>query len=157
SPANPQGLWRIADLDDFAAGKPEWRTLIDLDAMSKADGKKWVWKGASCLAPAYARCMVGLSDGGSDALVYRELDMEAGAFVEGGFETPEAKGDIAWVDLDRVMIATAHGGNVTESGYPRQVRLWTRGTPIASAALLMEGKASDMGMDPGASAGEGRM
>ena len=154
---NPQGVWRIADLDAFAAGKPVWRTLIDLDAMSKADGRKWVWKGAACLAPAYARCMVGLSDGGSDALVYREFDMEAGAFVSGGFETPEAKGDIAWVDLDRLMIATAHGGDVTESGYPRQVRLWTRGTPMAEAALLAEGKAADMGMDASAGAGAGRM
>jgi prolyl oligopeptidase len=154
---NPQGLWRIADLDAFAAGKPVWRTLIDLDAMSKADGRKWVWKGAACLAPAYARCMVGLSDGGSDALVYREFDMDAGAFVSGGFETPEAKGDVAWVDLDRLMIATAHGGDVTESGYPRQVRLWKRGTPMAEATLLAEGKASDMGMDASATGSEGRM
>ncbi len=154
---NPQGLWRIAELDAFAAGKPVWRALIDLDALSKADGRKWVWKGAACLAPAYARCMVGLSDGGSDALVYREFDMRAGAFVKGGFETPEAKGDVAWVDADRLMIATAHGGDVTESGYPRQVRLWTRGTPIKDASLLAEGKASDMGMDAGASGGENRM
>lgn len=154
---NPQGLWRVADLDAFAAGKPEWRTLIDLDAMSRADGKTWVWKGASCLAPAYARCMVGLSDGGSDALVYREFDMEAGVFVDGGFETPQAKGDVAWVDLDRLMIATAHGDDVTESGYPRQVRLWRRGTPMAEAALLAEGKRADMGMDASAGAGEHRM
>ena len=46
-----RGLWRVSPL--AAAGKPQWRTLIDVDALGKAEGKSWVWHGADCLPPAY--------------------------------------------------------------------------------------------------------
>lgn len=154
--ANPQGLWRVASLDDFASGKPEWRTLIDLDALSKAEGRTWVWKDAQCLAPAYARCLVGLSDGGSDALVYREFDVASATFVDGGFETSSAKTSMAWVDADHVLIATAHGGEVTESGYARKAYIWRRGTPFADATLLFEGEIADVAVNVAASVAGGR-
>jgi prolyl oligopeptidase len=69
--ANPRGLWRIASLESYASGKAQWRTLIDVDALGKAEGKSWVWHGAKCLAPEYRRCLVQLSPGGTDADVVR--------------------------------------------------------------------------------------
>ena len=33
---------------------------------------------------------------------------------------------------------------MTDSGYPRQVRRWKRGQPLAEAALVYEGRASDV-------------
>jgi prolyl oligopeptidase len=141
---NPQGLWRIADLEAFAAGNAQWRTLIDLDALSKAEGKKWVWKGAQCLAPAYARCLVGLSDGGSDALVWREFDLPSARFVDDGFVTPNAKTSIAWVDANSVLVATAHGGDVTESGYARTAKLWKRGSRLDTATPIFTGEKGDV-------------
>ena len=41
-----RGLWRVSPLADYLAGKPHWRTLIDVDALGKAEGKSWVWHGA---------------------------------------------------------------------------------------------------------------
>jgi prolyl oligopeptidase len=155
--ANPQGLWRIADLDALAAGKPEWRTLIDLDALSNAEGKKWVWKGAQCLAPAYARCLVGLSDGGSDALVWREFDVPSATFVEGGFVTPNAKTSIAWVDANSVLIATARGGDVTESGYARTAKLWKRDSPLDAAETIFEGAKTDVSVSVASTPANGIM
>ena len=73
----------------IAAGQPQWRTLLDIDAMSKADNKKWVFKGATCLSPAYADCMVSLSNGGGDAVEIREFDLDKAAFVAGGFTLSE--------------------------------------------------------------------
>ena len=58
--ANPRGLWRQSPLDAYLAGKPVWTTLIDVDALGKAEKQSWVWHGADCLAPDYRRCLVSV-------------------------------------------------------------------------------------------------
>jgi hypothetical protein len=87
---NPKGLWRRTTLASYRSATPEWETLIDIDALSKAEGKDWVWKGADCLPPDETRCLISLSDGGKDAVVVREFDTTTKAFVEGGFSCPRA-------------------------------------------------------------------
>ena len=143
--AHPRGLWRISQLDAFAAGKPVWRTLIDVGALGKAEGKRWVFKGATCLSPAYVRCMVSLSDGGGDAAVEREFDLDTGAFIAGGFALPAAKSGVAWASPDALYVGTDFGpGSVTDSGYARIVKLWKRGTPLSAATPISEGRTSDV-------------
>jgi prolyl oligopeptidase len=89
--------------------------------------------------------MVQLSPGGSDADVAREFDVTTKQFVEGGFSLPLAKSDIAWVDADHLFVGTDFGeGSLTESGYPRVAKLWTRGTDLSEAATVFEGKAEDI-------------
>lgn len=144
-----RGLWRIASLDSYAAGKPEWRTLIDVDALGKAEGKSWVWHGADCLAPEYTRCLVSLSPGGTDADVVREFDISTGKFVEGGFVVPEAKSNVRWHDADTLIVVTDFGpDSLTTSGYGRIAKLWKRGTPLAEARTIMEGEKADVSVAP---------
>jgi prolyl oligopeptidase len=146
---NPRGLWRISPLAAYRAGKPQWRTLIDVDALGRAEGKSWVWHGADCLAPDYRRCLVSLSPGGTDAEIVREFDIGTGRFVEGGFSLPAAKSNVAWVDADTLLVATDYGaGSLTASGYPRIVKSWKRGTPLAGAPILFEGGTADVSVDP---------
>ncbi|MEO6635824.1 MAG: S9 family peptidase, partial [Allosphingosinicella sp.] len=146
---NPRGLWRISPLADYRSGKPRWRTAIDVDALGKAEGKSWVWHGADCLAPDYRRCLVSLSPGGTDADVVREYDLGTGRFVEGGFNIPEAKTSVAWVDSDTLLVGTDFGrGSLTASGYGRILKLWKRGTPLASARTLFEGESGDVAANP---------
>jgi prolyl oligopeptidase PreP (S9A serine peptidase family) len=77
---------------------------------------------------------VSLSPGGTDADVVREFDLGTGRFVEGGFTVPEAKSNVAWVDSDTLLVGTDYGtGLADRSGYPRIVKLWKRGTPLAGA------------------------
>ena len=145
---NPRGLWRVSPLDAFTAGKPQWRTLIDVDALGKAEGKSWVWHGADCLEPDYTRCLIALSPGGTDAQVVREFDLSTGKFVDGGFVIPEAKSESAWVDRDTLLVATDWGqGSLTTSGYPRIAKLWNRGTPFASARTVAEADVKAVGMN----------
>jgi prolyl oligopeptidase len=142
---HPRGLWRVSPLAAFAAGKPQWRTLLDIDAMSKADNKKWVFKGATCLSPAYVDCMVSLSNGGGDAVEVREFDLDKAAFIPGGFFLPTAKSDVSWAASDALFVGTDFGpGTLTDSGYPRVVKLWKRGTPLTAATQLAEGQKSDV-------------
>jgi prolyl oligopeptidase len=147
--ASPRGLWRISPLGAYVAGRPEWRTLIDVDALGKQEGKSWVWHGADCLAPEYKRCLVSLSPGGTDADVVREFDVATGKFIEGGFALPEAKSNVAWVDENRLLVVTNYGPeSLTTSGYGRIAKLWQRGTPLAAAKTIFEGEKADVSTSP---------
>jgi prolyl oligopeptidase len=142
---HPRGIWRVSPLADFAAGKPQWRTLIDIDAMSKADKKNWVFKGATCLSPAYVDCMVSLSNGGGDAVEVREFDLDKAAFIPGGFTVPNAKSNVSWAGPNALFVGTDFGsGTLTDSGYPRVVKVWKRGTPLSAATKLSEGQKADV-------------
>jgi prolyl oligopeptidase len=146
---NARGLWRVSPLAAYQAGKPEWRVLIDVDALGKQEGKSWVWHGADCLAPDYKTCLVSLSPGGTDADVVREFDPVAGRFLESGFTLPEAKSNVAWVDADTLLVATNFGPeSLTTSGYPRVVKLWKRGAPLVDARTLLTGEKSDVSVSP---------
>ena len=119
--------------------------MIDLDALGEAEKENWVWHGADCLKPDYKRCLVSLSRGGADADVVREFDLEAKAFVKDGFNLPEAKSSVGWLDADTLYVGTDFGpGSMTTSGYPRIVKEWKRGTPLAAAETVYEGKAEDV-------------
>ncbi len=140
-----RGIWRRTTLEEYRKDKPAWETVIDLDALNKAEGENWVWHGAECLKPGYERCLVALSRGGADADVTREFDLTTKQWVQGGFFREEAKGALGWIDRDSVYVFTDFGaGSMTASGYPRIVKEWKRGTPLASAKVVYEGKPDDM-------------
>ena len=144
---NPRGVWRVASYDSFVSGKPQWRTLIDVDALGKAEGKSWVWHGADCLAPDYRRCLVSLSPGGGDADVVREFDLQTGRFVAGGFEVPLSKNSAGWVDQDTLLVGRAAEGSQTVSGYPIKLVEWKRGTSLDSSPVVATGAADDISMN----------
>ncbi|ALJ07513.1 prolyl oligopeptidase family serine peptidase [Brevundimonas sp. DS20] len=143
---NPKGVWRRTTLESYRTATPQWETLLDIDALSKAEGKDWVFKGADCLAPDETRCLINLSDGGKDAVVVREFDLTTKRFVDGGFNLPEGKHRIEWLDRDTLLVATDFGpGSLTESGYPFIVKTLKRGQTMAQAVEDYRGDASDGG------------
>ncbi|HEU5048996.1 MAG TPA: prolyl oligopeptidase family serine peptidase [Gemmatimonadales bacterium] len=145
-----RGIWRRTTLAEYRKSEPAWETVIDLDALGREEGENWVWHGADCLRPAYERCLVALSRGGADADVTREFDLTTKTWVADGFIRPEAKGGLNWIDRDRVYVFTDFGeGTLTESGYPRIVKEWRRGTPLSAAAVVYEGGSDDMYISAG--------
>jgi prolyl oligopeptidase len=140
-----RGIWRRTTLAEYRKAEPAWDTVLDLDALSAREGVPWVWHGASCLRPAMRDCLIALSRGGSDADVTREFDLDTRRWRTHGFDRPEAKGGMDWIDADHVLVYTDFGpGSMTRSGYPRIVKRWTRGTPLAAAKTLYEGQPDDM-------------
>ena len=140
-----RGLWRRTTLDEYRQADPRWETVIDLDALGEAEGENWVWGGATCLGPDYRHCLVQLSRGGADATVVREFDTVDKRFVDGGFQVPEGKTRVTWIDADHVYIGADTGaGSLTDSGYPRTIRRWTRGQPLAQAPVVFEGERRDV-------------
>ena len=144
--AHPRGLWRRTTLEEYRRAQPDWDVLLDIDALGKQEGENWVFHGATMLRPGgYQRALVELSRGGADASVVREFDVPGRRFVEDGFSVPEAKTDAGWIDADQIYVGTDFGpGSLTTSGYPRVVRQWRRGTPLAEAAVVYEGKPDDV-------------
>ncbi|MBP7981860.1 MAG: S9 family peptidase, partial [Arenimonas sp.] len=143
--SHPAGLWRRTTLDEYRKADPDWEILIDLDALNKAENANWVWHGADCLKPEHARALIALSRGGADADETREFDLTGKQWHKGGFYRPEAKGALAWKDIDHVYVYTDFGaGSMTASGYPRIAKLWRRGTPLDSANSLYQGSDDDM-------------
>ena len=143
--ANPKGIWRSTTIDEYRKAEPAWETVIDVDALAKAEHENWVWHGATVLEPEDRVCLISLSRGGADADVVREFDLDRKAFVDDGFSLPEAKSRVAWRGRESLFVATDFGpGSLTTSGYPRTVREWTRGTPLPQAELVFEGQPDDM-------------
>ncbi len=141
------GLWRRTTMESYVTETPEWDIILDLDVLSEAEGRNWIWRGANCLGPDYERCMLTLSDGGTDAAVRREFSIPARDFVAGGFETPEAKGGVSWVDADTLLVGLATSeADTTESGYPSVAYRWQRGTELADATEVVRGDRSDVGL-----------
>ncbi|WFF41085.1 S9 family peptidase [Salinicola endophyticus] len=152
---HPRGVWRRTHWTSYCQAKPEWEVLIDVDALNAAEGESWVWHGARCLEPeapagVWERALVALSPGGTDADVTREFDLINKRWVEEGFQRPAAKGGLSWIDRDSVYVYTDFGPDaagqsaLTSSGYPRCVKRWRRGQPLAAAETLFEAAESDL-------------
>ena len=142
---HPRGLWRRTTMAEYRRDEPKWETVLDLDALAAEEGEDWVWRNAISLPGSHDRAILCLSRGGGDAVVLREFDLEAKAFVEEGFTLPEAKGWPCWLDRDRLLLESAYGeGMATDSGYARSIRLWRRGTPAEAAEVIFEIPQSSM-------------
>ncbi len=148
--AHPYGLWRRTTLDSYRSDAPEWDVLIDVDALREAEGENWVWAGASLNRPDFDRALISLSRGGADATVVREFDLPARDWVADGFDLPENKSHVSWIDRDTVYVGTDFGeqpdghGSWTSSGYPRVAKRWTRGTDISEAVTVFTGDVDDV-------------
>lgn len=140
-----RGVWRRTSLTEYRKPTPQWETVLDLDALARAEDENWVWAGVSWLEPEADRCLISLSRGGGDAKVVREFDLDTLSFVAGGFTLPEAKSDVSWIDRDTLFVGTDFGpGSLSESGYPRIVKEWKRGAPLAAATTVYGAAPGDM-------------
>ena len=145
-----RGVYRRTTLAEYAKESPKWETVIDIDALNKAESATWVWHGMTCLYPRYEKCLVHLSRAGGDSTVIREFDLPEKQFVANGFTLPEGKHSIGWKDDNTVYVGTDFGpGSMTDSGYPRIAKEWKRGTPISAATTVYEGKPTDVSVSAG--------
>jgi len=163
---HPKGIWRKTTLDDYLKeGKdPNWKIVLDVDALAEKDGISWVWKGSNLLSrrrdsesqdgKIFTRALLSLSRGGSDASVIKEFDFLIEDFVSENdlpFQVPEGKTRASYKSRDVLLIGTAFtddiDGSLTDSGYPRTVREWERGTPLSDAKTIFEGEKTDVAVN----------
>ena len=141
-----RGVLRRTTLASYRTAQPQWETVLDIDALSQTEHANWVYQGINCLPPEMRRCLVSLSNGGRDANVVREFDSVTRTFVDGGFNLPEAKQSVSWIDADTLLVARDWGaGTLTSSGYPFVVKRLRRGQAIELAQEVFRGSADDIG------------
>lgn len=146
-----RGIWRRTPINEYRKKEPVWEILLDIDQLGKEEMESWVFHGSTCLGPEYVRCLIELSRGGKDASEVREFDLRTKAFVKDGFFIPEAKSRYGWIDENTLAVATDFGeGSLTKSGYPRIMKEWKRGTPLAEAKTVFEGEESDVAVSASA-------
>jgi len=147
-----RGIWRRCSPEEYRKPSPNWETVLDVDQLGADEGVSWVWAGSTVLDEGpetrKERVMIRLSRGGADAKVAREFDLDKKAFIpesEGGFMLPEAKSQLTYKGRDTLLVGGVFGeADMTDSGYPRSVYEWQRGTPLASATKVYEGEATDV-------------
>jgi prolyl oligopeptidase len=141
-----RGILRRTTRASYESGKPQWTTVLDIDALAKAEKANWVFKGLSCARPAERRCLVSLSDGGEDAVTIREFDLPTAKFVANGFMLPKGKQRVDWLDENTLLISREwHKGDLGRTGYPYIVKRVKRGQPLSAAVELYRGKPDDGG------------
>ncbi|HEY2606127.1 prolyl oligopeptidase family serine peptidase [Paraburkholderia sp. RL18-103-BIB-C] len=146
---NPKGIWRRTTWAAWRRGEPVWQNLLDFDALGAAEGTPWVCVELDILYPDGDRALITMSPGGSDAQVVREFDIDAQRFVDDGFASAKAgKHTASWIDRDTLYVGWDNGRKtLTRSGYPREVRRWTRGTALADAPVVFRGAFGDIGVE----------
>ncbi|HEY5713688.1 MAG TPA: prolyl oligopeptidase family serine peptidase [Allosphingosinicella sp.] len=144
-----QGILRRTSLASYRTDTPAWETVLDVDALSRAEGKNWVYQGMNCLPPEERYCLVNLSDGGRDANVVREYDLREKRFVDGGFSLPEGKQSVTWEDANTILVAREWGpATMTASGYPFVIKRLRRGQTLDQAVEVYRGAATDVRVAP---------
>ncbi len=145
---HPRGLWRRTGTTEYAQASPSWQVLLDVDVLAIREKENWLFKAAT-LAPAQKRALLSLSRGGSDSVVVREFELDARVFLEAGFNLPEAKSAVAYLDDNTVLFASDCGqGSLTRSGYPRIVKLWRRGLDPDHSPIVFAGTEEDVLVAP---------
>jgi prolyl oligopeptidase len=149
--SNQRGLWRKTTLDSYRSESPNWEIVLDIDQLCKEENESWVYKGHTLndITATSNRTLLHLSRGGSDAVVIREFDLLSKSFVpveQGGFVLPEAKSRVSWLDNDTLLVGTDFGDGVslTDSGYPRVIHVWRRGTDLKSSERVFSGDKTDV-------------
>ncbi|HEY7811218.1 MAG TPA: prolyl oligopeptidase family serine peptidase [Allosphingosinicella sp.] len=142
---NVRGVWRRTTLASYRTEAPQWETVLDVDALAAAEKANWVFQYSSCLPPENTRCLLFLSNGGKDANVAREFDLKTKSFVKGGFDLPEGKQSVTWLDKDTLIVARDWGeGTMTKSGYAFVAKTLRRGQKLEDAKEIYRGTAEDV-------------
>ena len=150
---HPSGLLEVAPRSNTPPRS--WRTVLDLAALNRDEHTSYALSGLSfsdfpdrCLPPAFDRCLLALSPGGSSNLELREFDLEKGAFVANGFRVPANRSFTAWLNQDTLLIAhSLNNSPALPSNFPAVVRLWRRGTPLTEAQPIFQAAPTDSLVD----------
>lgn len=143
-----RGVWRRTTPESYLSASPQWITVLDLDALAKAEKANWVMQGTTCSEPDEHHCMLSLSDGGEDAATAREFDIRSSRFAPHGFLLPHGKQEVVWQD-DRTLLAAREWqpGELTTSGYPFVVKQISRGEALSQAREIFRGTKNDVGVE----------
>ncbi len=136
---NQRGLWRRAPYKAFIRGwRLKWEELLDVDALSVKENKKWVFKGVLFSRKNTDRVILKLSDGGGDAVSLREYSLKSKKFLNKGMDFKAARYGAVLLDDKAMLLASdSDKEKLTKAKYPREVKLYKRGRKFEEAKTLL--------------------
>ena len=144
-----RGLLRRTSLESYLSGNHHWEEVLNLDALAKKEKENWIYHGG-IYHPDGQRVLFSFSRGGKDVSVIREFDLVKKEFVKEGFYFPESRSFIVWISKNEVAVATdwKTKDSLTNSKYPRILKIVKRGTDVNKAATLFKGSKTDVSISP---------
>ncbi len=132
-----QGLFRRLQLTGFVTGSKNWHALLDLDELSQIEKTNWVLNRVQFLKNS-TKVLLGLSNGGSDAVTWREFDLKTKSFqISQPFDLPASKSSLKWYDPNTLIALDALSNDSrTACGYARHVRIWKRGQKFSESKII---------------------
>ncbi|WP_169337056.1 prolyl oligopeptidase family serine peptidase [Algicola sagamiensis] len=131
-----QGLLRKTTIASYRTTTPQWETVLDMDALSRKEGKKQKLIRMECLEGT-SKCLFSIRQEGSGyKAAIREFDLNTGEFVvDNGFQIPEATMSRAsWVDENTLLVSpTVRQEDISFAKCPLSVQKWERGQSLSSA------------------------
>ena len=125
-----------------ASGAPQWETLVDFDGSRRTSTRTGSPADQVCLSPEYRHCMVECRAAAATPRPGASSTRRTGRSCVPGSPCPRPSRTSRGSMRTRCSSApTGAREPLTESGYPRIVKVWRRGTPLAEAKPLFEGLA----------------
>lgn len=135
---HPRGLWQRISWRSYLAGNRQWQLLLDVDAYASRNNRAFAQLNFTpdFCRPRGDRCIISLMDTVSGMAVFKEFDLNARAFVEGGFQGSSPTGCCVWEDddtllMDRGIVSAAP--DYTSGA--RMLHRWRRGQKISDAKV----------------------
>ena len=101
--------------------------------------------GANVIEPDYSLALIRCRVAARTPPLCANSTWLQGSSSPTGSRCPRPKTQIDWEDQDTVLVGTDFGDDsLTESGYPRLVKRWRRGQPLAEAELVFSAAPTDV-------------
>ncbi|KAL1892384.1 hypothetical protein Sste5346_007122 [Sporothrix stenoceras] len=153
TPTNPLGVFEMTVMNSDGSASGEWRTVIDIGALSKAEGKSYIFVDFDLQSRVLGgddatRVLLYLSDGGSDLVEVVEVELKegesAGGLLAGGFRAGPDRLAVCYLGPDHILIQTSvTNGLKTKAGMPCTAFIWQRGTDLREAKEVYTAPATD--------------
>ena len=142
---NPRGLWRRTTLDEYRKAKPDWEIVLDLDALGRdREGELGLAGSAGSAARVRAAPAVAVARRRRRQRGPRVRPDNQDRSSRTASRCPRPRARSPGGTGQRFRRHRLRPGLADHSGYPRIVKEWKRGTPLAEARLVFEGKPEDM-------------
>ena len=138
---NPRGLWRRTTLERVPQAEPGLGDRARPGRPGRGgEGELGLARG-DCLKPSTSAASSSSPAAGRTPTWYASSTWRPSTSSRTASPCPRPRAAWAGSTPNHLFVGTDFGpGSMTASGYPRIARLWTRGTPLASAVTVFEGK-----------------
>lgn len=147
TPDQPKGTLFVTGRDNFLnhGSNTAYDLLLDVGVLAQKEGRDWFFFGLTHQPRIGSRCLLSLSDGGGDAVLVREFNLESKAIIEDGFQMEGLVRAAYYSDTNDILFAApGRPDNTSKSGYPLEVCYLPEGENPSNAKVIFKANSAHM-------------